>query len=114
MDVAEAIDDEAVNVLHTRRTDGTYTAGGKFVPGAASIDGVTIRAAVQPAQGRSLMDMEESIRVEARYFAWSRVQLEIGDVIGYPAIAGKNYKIIFVWPRPADGFSKVAMGLLKP
>lgn len=113
MDVAQAIDAEAIDVTRTAVAAGSYaTSGanaGKFTPGAAAP--ATIRATVQPASGRALMDMEESVRIEARYFIWSRVQFVIGDKITY---AGENFKIIFVWPRPQDGFSKAAMGRLKP
>lgn len=111
MDVALAIDAESINVTRTVAATGSYaTSGpnaGKFVPGGDTSS--TIRAAVQPASGRSLMDMEESLRVEAKYFIWSRVQLAIGDRI---TVEGSTFKIIFLWPRLQDGFCKAAMGRL--
>ncbi|MBN9074299.1 MAG: hypothetical protein J0H34_22405 [Rhizobiales bacterium] len=107
IDVAIAIDGEAVNVSLTRKAAGDYNADGEFVPGAPSTS--TIRAAVQPASGRQLMDLPEGIRNEARWLAWSRSEIRLDDEMTQ---GGSRYRVMFVWPRAESGFWRAAMGLL--
>lgn len=107
MDVALAIDAEAISVTRLRDGAGAYTAGGKYVEGATV--STPIRAAIQPASGRQLQDLEEGIRSEARFMAWSRADLQVNDRI---TVGAAKYKIIFVWPRPQDGFNRAALGLM--
>lgn len=107
IDVATAIDAEAANVLRTRRTAGSYNDDGEFVEGASAT--ITIRAAIQPASGRQLMDLPEGIRTEARWLLWSRTDLTLDDHI---TSQGLTYRIMFVWPRLDGGFTRAALGLL--
>lgn len=108
IDVAIAIDGEAVNVSLSREALGQYDDDGNWIPGAPSTS--TVRAAVQPASGRQLMDLPEGIRNEARWLAWSRSEIRLDDEITY---AGSRYRVMFVWPRLEGGFHRAAMGLLK-
>ena len=57
IDVAIAIDGEAVSVSRTRRAAGVYTDTGDWVDGTAT--SASIRAAIQPVKGNQLMDMPE-------------------------------------------------------
>lgn len=107
MDIAEAIDGEAVSITRIRRSAGAYNADGEFVPGAA--DALSILAALQPARGRQLMDMPEGLRAEAGYLLWSRSDLALDDEI---VASGARYRVLFVWPRPDGGFYRAAMGLV--
>lgn len=109
IDVAMAIDAEAVTVSHKRVGAGSYSDGGKWTPGGAVVT-TSIRAAVQPASGRQLMDVPEGIRNEAKFVAWSRSNLLVEDRI---VVGTVEYKIIFVWPRPRDGFTRAALGQMK-
>lgn len=102
-----AIMAEAVPVTH-ETTAGAYNAAGKWVKSAAVP--VTIMATVQPASGRQLMDLPEGLRTEAKYFAWSGTALVVDDVVIY---AGSRYRVIYTWPRPADSFTRAALGLTK-
>lgn len=109
IDVAIAIDGEAVNVALTRCADGEYDDGGDWIPGApVTID--PFRAAIQPASGRQLMDLPEGIRSEARWLAWSRAEIRMDDTIAH---GGLPYRVMFVWPRAEGGFWRAALGLLK-
>lgn len=112
MDVAFAIDSEAVDVVRhgIAAADGAYDdETGKWVPGVA-VDS-TIAATIQPATGRNLIDAPEGVRTDARFAAWSRVAIVENDEITY---AGDRYRVIWVAPRPQDGFTKAALGKLKP
>lgn len=114
IDVAIAIDGEAVNVTLTRDAPGHYdqTPGsstfGNWIKGAPAAS--TIRAAIQPASGRQLMDLPDGIRNEARWLVWSRSEIRLDDVIGH---GGSNYRVMHVWPRMEGGFHRAALGLLK-
>ena len=107
IDVAIAIDEEAVDVSLKRKATGTYNADGDFVPGGETTS--PIRAAIQPASGRQLMDLPEGIRNEARWLAWSRSEIRLDDTIAH---SGSNYRVMFVWPRADGGFWRAALGLL--
>lgn len=108
IDVALAIDGEAVNVSLKRNAAGHYDQNGKWIPGVLSTS--TIRAAIQPATGRQLEDLPDGIRNEARWLVWSRAEIRLDDVITH---AGSGYRVIFVWPRADGGFHRAALGLLK-
>lgn len=103
MDVAAAIDAEAVPV--TRTVKGGAYVDGKWIP--ATTSSATIRATVQPAKGRDLMDMPEGVRMEAQYIIWTRSPVSIDDLIGY---SGETWRVCYVWPRPTDGFNRAAIG----
>lgn len=98
---------EAVPVTH-ETVGGAYDAAGKWVKGTPAT--ATILATVQPASGRQLMDLPEGLRTEARYFAWSGTALVVDDIVIY---AGSRYRVIYTWPRPADSFTRAALGLTK-
>lgn len=108
MDVAEAIDGEAVAVKYRTVAPSFDQSTGKTaklptVP-------VEIRAVIQPASGRQLMDVPEGVRTEARYLAWSRAALvEDGQILYF----GEWFRIVYSWPRPQDGFYRAAIGRLK-
>lgn len=108
IDVAIAIDGEAVNVSLTTRAAGSYNADGNFVPGAPTT--TTIRAAIQPVKGNQLMDMPEGIRTEAGWIAWSRSVLKLDDEI---SSAGIIYRVLFVWPRMEGVFYRAALGRMQ-
>ena len=104
-DVAEAIDGEAVPVVFWPPAGATYDARGNAVPEArpAQVAGM---AAVQPASGRMLQDLPEGIRGEVSMVGWSRTMVALKWEIIY---GGETYRVVHVWPRPMDGFSKFAM-----
>lgn len=108
IDVALAIDGEAVNVSLTRRAASAYDDDGNRVPGTPTTS--TIRAAIQPASGRQLEDLPDGIRNEARWLVWSRSEIRLDDEIGH---AGSRYRVMHVWPRFEGGFWRAAAGLLK-
>ncbi len=107
IDVAIAIDGEAVNVTLTTKGAGSYNDDGDFVPGAPT--DTTIRAAIQPVKGNQLMDMPEGIRTEAGWMLWSRSALAVDDQITSGGIA---YRVLFAWPRMEGGFYRAALGRL--
>jgi hypothetical protein len=102
-----AIDRRAKPVTLKRRAAGTFNADGEAVLGVETSN--TIQAVVQPASGRSLEDMPEGVRQEARYLAWSRSEIRNDDQIIH---AGLTYRVVYVWPRLEGGFYRAAMGLL--
>ncbi|MDO9417032.1 hypothetical protein [Pararhizobium sp.] len=108
IDVAIAIDGEAITVTRTRRAEGTYNANGDGVPGASTTE--AIRAAIQPAKGNQLMDMPEGVRTEAGWIAWSRSEMAVDDVI---TSKGVNYRVLFDWPRDEGSFYRAALGKVK-
>jgi len=106
--MVEAILAEAIQVTWERYAGGSYTADGRWVKDNKTSS--TIRAAVQPAQGRALQDVEEGVRDKTQYFLWTEHKVANGDVIVYD---GKPHRIVQTWPRPQDGFTKAAMGLME-
>lgn len=107
-DVALAIDGEAVNVTHTASGIGFWGDDGRW--NGAAQPPVMIRAAIQPASGRQLMDMPEGIREEARWIAWSRSQIGLDDRIAH---GGQSFRVLIVWPRMEGVFWRAALGLVK-
>lgn len=107
IDVAIAIDGEAVNVSLTTRAAGGYDENGNGVPGAETTS--TIRAAIQPAKGNQLMDLPEGIRTEAGWLLWSRAELKVDDQITAGTV---QYRIMYLWPRAEGGFHRAALGRL--
>lgn len=107
IDVAIAIDGEAVAVTLKRAAAGHYDDDGNWIPGSET--STTIRAAVQPASGRQLMDLPEGIREEARWLVWSRSEIRKDDTIVH---GGQSFRVMFVWPRAEGAFWRAAMGLL--
>ena len=105
IDVAIAIDGEAVSVSRTRRAAGVYTDTGDWVDGTAT--SASIMAAIQPVKGNQLMDMPDGIRTEAGWMCWSRSEIAVDDVITSKAI---TYRVLFVWPRDEGEFYRAALG----
>lgn len=105
MDVAEAIDGEAVPVTFQLPAGSTYDPRGNAVRAAAP-DPVPGAAAIQPASGRMLMDLPEGLRAEVSMVGWSRTMVAVNWEIIYD---GENYRVVHTWPRPADGFTKFAL-----
>jgi len=108
IDLGWAIDAEATGMRRRTFAGSSYNADGDFVAGAlAETD---IRATIQPIKGVELRDLEEGVRAEARYSLWTRSSLVLGDIVIY---GGADYRVVFLWPRPQDGFVKAALGLKK-
>lgn len=105
IDVAIAIDGEAVAVNKTTRAAGNYSEAGDWVPGASS--STSIMAAIQPVNGNQLKDMPEGIRTEAGWVMWSRTSVALDDVITHGVI---TYRVLYVWPRADGGFFRAALG----
>lgn len=109
IDVALAIDGEAINVTRTTKAAGTYSVDGDFTDGTAT--SATIKAAIFPASGNKLMDVPEGIRTEAGWLCWTRSALAVDDLIVSSSI---TYRVLFVWPRPEGGFTRAALGRATP
>lgn len=107
IDVAIAIDGEAVNVTRTRMVGGVHNADGDWIAGTPAT--TTIRAAIQPVKGNQLLDMPEGIRTEAGWMCWSRSEILVDDTI---TAAGTSYRTVFTWPRAEGGFYRAALGRL--
>lgn len=107
IDVAQAIDDETVDgVLKVRNVD-TYDAGGNAVLGA--VTSTQIRIVVQPVTGKMLMDLPEGVRDQVKYAIWTRSEISMDNEIVYD---GETYRVMYLWPRPIDGFFKAGIGKL--
>lgn len=104
MDVAIAIDAEAVPVLLKRRAGDGYDGNGNAIKG--SLVDANIMSAVQPASARMLQDLPEGLREEVSYVGWTRASISNDDVVVY---ASENHRVIHVWPRPQDSFNKYAL-----
>lgn len=109
IDVASAIDGEAVNVIRSRMALGAYDENGNYLLGTATSQ--PIRAAIQPTNGNQLRDMPEGIRTEAQWMCWSRSDLLPDDRIVH---AGVFYRVLFTWPRSDGGFYRAALGRSAP
>ena len=106
IDVAIAIDAEAVNVTRTRAgSGGTWNENGEWEPAGPVSE--TIRAAIQPVKGNQLMDMPEGVRAEAGWIVWSRSEIILSDIITKGAT---SYRVVFAWPREDGGFFRAALG----
>lgn len=111
IDVAEAIDAESENVTRTavKAASGVYDVAGRWIANAPGV--TTIAAAIQPARGNQLMDLPEGLRTEAQWFMWSRVAVVENDRI---TRGGVVYRVMYVWPRVMDGFTRCALGRVTP
>lgn len=79
IDVAVAIDAEAVDVTHTPKEGGAYDDNGVWVPNAATP--MVIKATVQPVTGRMLQDLPEGLRQGARYTLRTRTVVAVGELL---------------------------------
>lgn len=104
MSVAEAIDAEAVSVQLRSYGGGAYDDAGEWVSSATAIS--TICAAIQPKSGRSLKDVPEGLREDVELVGWTRSAVAVKDEIVY---GGEVFRVVWVGPRPMDGFNKLAM-----
>ncbi len=109
MDVAIAIDAEAVTVAYRAVGAGAGYDASTGKANAAVVAPVNIKAAIQPASGAVLMQVPEGLRSEVQYTAWSRTVVALNGQIDY---GGRAFKIIYLWPRPMDGFNRFALGML--
>ena len=109
MDVAEAIDAEAVAVTFQAPAEATYDDGGNavFGPAPATSPGLAV---LQPVSGRALMDLPEGLRSEASLLGWTRVEVALGWKVIY---GGETFRVIHTWSRPMDGFTKFAVARTK-
>ncbi|MGZ2501743.1 hypothetical protein EHI47_11705 [Rhizobium leguminosarum] len=106
IDVAIAIDGEAVNVGLTRRDPDSFDPDtGKAVPGATAFN--SLRAAIQPATGNQLRDLPEGVRTEAKWLLWSRSEVLLDDTVTHKDV---EYRVIYVWPRDEGAFYRAALG----
>lgn len=104
-DVAIAIDAEAVAVTFYPPPAATYDERGNAVFGAAPAP-LAGAAAIQPVSGRVLMDLPEGIRLEVSLVGWARTMVAPQWEILY---GGEKYRVVHIWPRPMDGFTKFAL-----
>ena len=109
-DVSAAVILEETDVALRRREGGYYEPSGKWVLGV--IEDTPFRAAVQPTNSRSLDDLPEGVRDEARYLLWAaHFDLKLDEYVVYD---GDVFRVIHVWDRIRDGgFCKVALGQVK-
>lgn len=104
MSVTAAILARAVSVEVRSRSKGTYDAKGNGIPGQLSC--TYTNATIQPVSGAVLRDLPEGLRTEATHVGWSVLQIALADEIVY---SGSVYRVLHVWPRPEDGFTKFAV-----
>lgn len=104
IDVAQAIDEEAVPVTIISRGPATYDRRGNAILGPQSVTNAL--AALQPVSGRTLQDLPEGLRNDAALVGWSRSTVAVDNEIVY---GGSTYRVTQVWPRPADGFCKFVL-----
>lgn len=103
MDVAIAIDAEAVPVTFRDRMAVAYDSRGRAIPVApADTSGM---AAIQPVSGHVLRDLPEGLRTDVSHVGWTRYAVAPGLEIIYGAL---TYRVVHIWPRPGDGFTKFA------
>lgn len=113
IDVAIAIDAEAVSVSLTKRAAGGFNADGDFVPGTATA--ASIKAAIFPyadgnqKAGNLIEDESEGIRTEAEWTMWTRSAVAVDDQVTY---GGVDYRVIKVRPRIEGGFYRAILGRL--
>lgn len=101
----DAILAEAQEIDWRRRAPVTYTDAGRPVLGQLSSEGIL--ATVQPTSGRLLADLPEGLRSSARWFIWTPADVQTNDEVAFD---GGTYRVLQVWPRRADGFTKAAIG----
>jgi len=105
IDLADAIEAEAVPIQILRKSGGSYDSKGLWVGEQRTPENAT--AVVQPATGSKLLDLPEGERFEAQFFLWTRSALTLDDVVIHD---GKEHRILFVWPRPEGGFTRAVLG----
>lgn len=109
IDVALAIDAESEDITHRARSIGSYDERGNGMPGTW-IE-APARAAIQPISGRELQDLPEGVRAEVTMVGWTRSAVAVDEQIVY---RGDTYRVFAAKPRPMDGFTRIAIGRLRP
>jgi hypothetical protein len=100
---------EETDVALRKKDGGYYEPGGKWVMGVVS--DAPFRAAVQPTNSRSLQDLPEGTRDEARYLLWATHAQPVLALDDYVVYDGDVFRVIHVWDRIRDGgYRKVALG----
>lgn len=94
IDVAEAIDGEAVPVIFQAPAIGTYRDDGVAVFSTPP-EPIPTFAAIQPFSGRNLRDLPEGIRDDAALVGWSRTSLDTNWTVIYN---GVSYRVLRAWP----------------
>lgn len=101
--------DETLTVQVVTRSADSYDADGNGVKGADA-DPVDIQADVQPATGKALQDLPEGVRDEVNHFLWTPYDLQDDHTILFE---GDRHRVVKIWRRRSDGFTKAAIGKLK-
>jgi len=112
IDVAVAIDKEAIPLVLRRKADPTYTAQGDVVPGGMVETGFsgTLLALVLEKYGDAIKDRLEGIALDGLRMLYSRTPVEIDDIVLH---LGQAYRVLALWPRYEGGFYRAAIGRLK-
>jgi len=111
-DVSAAVRAEEVEVTLITSSGGYYTDGGKWLVGVTT--NTPIMATIQPAGGRSLEDLPEGVRAEAKYLLW--ITLDQPEVVIDDRIAFKGdvFRVIHSFDRSHDGgYIKLALGQVR-
>lgn len=101
--------ESTISVSVITRDADNYDESGYALKGEAD-DAVPIEADVQPATGRNLVDVAEGVREEVSYMIWTPYDLKNDHTIVYN---GENFRVVALWPRREDNFTKAAIGRLK-
>jgi len=104
MDIGIAIDEEAQLITRTVRSADSYDSGGNAVLGSDTT--TSIRATIQPVSGSMLRDLPEGVRSVVSDVLWSRTALQLDDVLAFD---GEDHRVVHVWQRRKDGFTKAAV-----
>lgn len=114
VDLGPYLADESVPISYTRREEGVYDAGGRWIAGApVTTDTIAV---VQPVVGiggkTHLQDLPEGIRHEIRLITWTEVRLRLEDIVHWQ---DNDYRVIWLWDREHDGgYTRAGLGLLHP
>jgi len=112
IDVAVAIDKEAIPLVLRRKGEATYTLSGDVVPGGmveTPFSGALLALALE-RYGDMLKDRMEGIAVDGLRMLYSRTPVEIDDIVLHLSQA---YRVLALWPRYEGGFHRAAVGRLK-
>lgn len=100
---------DTVTIQVVTRGVDSYDTNGNGVKGA-NANPVDIQADVQPASGKMLQDLPEGVRDEVNHFMWTTYDLQNDHRITYD---GDDHRVVKIWKRRSDGFTKAAIGKLK-
>ena len=91
--------------LITRGAD-SYDSNGNGVKGAENALQL-IKVDLQPVNERDLKDLKEGLREEASHTLWTNSEINLDDKIIYDS---ETYRVIKLWGRPEDDFTKALIG----